>query len=150
MTHVGFKYYIAWHTEYSNPPEGKPRVMDVMFESLEQREARMKKGEPSVPLWFSYQHVFGDGYCVCIQSICTPSKMIPKETLSSIRHKRLTRRVTAKYPLLAEQIISEEIMLNKAYYDGVTDAGRLLEHEKAIKREHEIYQEYLDYIKEHS
>ena len=50
-----------------------------------------------------------------------PVQQLSQERLANVRRKRLERRARQKYPLLADQIISEELARNPDYYNGITD-----------------------------
>jgi len=143
MTHVGFRYTIEWHTPYSEPPEGLPRIKAEVFESLEKRNARMAEGGSSVPLALEALHTIGDGYCVTIQSVVTPSRQLPPATLAGIRKKRTRRRIEKKYPMFAEQFIEESMVNNPSYFAGQTRADLQEAHNAAIVQEQEFYNRYL-------
>jgi hypothetical protein len=143
MPHVGFRYTVEWHTEYSEPPEGLPRIKAEVFESLEKRNARMAEGGPSVPSALEALHTIGDGYCVTIQAVVTPSRQLPPATLAGIRKKRTQRRIEKKYPMFAEQFIEEAVVNNPSYFSGQTRKDLQKEHDAEIIREQEFYNRYL-------
>ena len=146
MTHVGWLYQIIWSNPYTDPPTGYSRIKAEMFESVEQREFRSTHGEYAcpVPKDFAELHQLGDGYCVAITAICTPSKQLSKEALASVRRKRLERKVKNKFPLFAEQMIADEINRNPDYFKGITREDLQLKHDEAIVEEQAIYERFID------
>lgn len=148
MTHVGFHYTIQWGSPYSDPRGGLPRIKAEMYETLEQRERRRENGDGyGVPSAFSALHTIGDGYSVYITSVCTPTKRYSKETLAVVRKKRLSRRITKKYPLFADQLIVDEIYKKPEYYAGETDAKIKADCDQAIAWEEEVYRKFLEGVK---
>ena len=147
MTHVGFRYTVEWFTQYSEPPEGLPRVKAEMFESVEQRDARMASGGRSVPPEIEALHTIGDHYAVTIQAVLTPSRQLPAKTLAGIRKKRTQRRIEKKYPMFAEQFIEETVADNPDYFAGETRPDLQEAHESEIVREQEFYNRYLAAIR---
>ncbi len=146
MTHVGFRYTIEWFTPYSDPPGGLPRIKAEMFETCEQRQARMTGGEPSIPQWFSDLCVIGDHYCVTCQAICTPPKVLPESSLAVVRQKRLKRRIEKKYPLFAQEFVGQEIERKPEYYAGVTRPDLAAAHQGVLDSDQELYQRFLAYV----
>ena len=149
MTHVGFHYTIQWASPYSDPPGGLPKIMAEMYETLDQREHRREIGEygNGVPPSFSALHKIGDGYCVCITSVSTPSKPYSQKTLASVRLKRITRRLSKKYPLIADELIADEIKKKPEYFSGITDEKIKANYDKAIEWEKEVYDRFLEGVK---
>jgi len=65
----------------------------------------------------------GGGYHSVISHMSIdPPRRVPAETLAKIRRQRLERRMRARYPLLADEMIAAELARNPDYYRGVTDA----------------------------
>jgi len=146
MTHVGYKYSVEWHSPYTQPPDGQPRVMVEMFESIEQRKARMDNGEMSTPEVINALHRIGDGYCIVSQAVCMPIKQMNKDSLAIIRQKRIKRRIQKKYPLFAEEFIQQEIAKKPDYYLGETCQDLEEGYKQAIDEEEQLYQRYLKAI----
>jgi len=49
------------------------------------------------------------------------SRQLSQESLASVRQKRLSRRIERQAPLLAEQLIADELAAKPDYYAGQTD-----------------------------
>lgn len=111
----GFRVAVEWTHPYREPPDGKPRILIERFFIT-------KGGCPKIPDDFHGLAPLGSGYGFTVQHIGPPPRRMEPEKLASIRIKRLRRRIERKYPLLAEQLIREEIDRKKEYYEGVTDA----------------------------
>jgi len=140
---TGFRYTIQWHSPHTEPPDGQPRVKAEMFETTEQRREREARGERTPPEWFRELHKIGDGYCIGVQHISPPPRQLPRETLASVRRKRLRRRIEKKYPLFAEQMIAEEMAKKPAYYDGITDPHLQAGKDAALAAWRELYERFL-------
>jgi len=113
---IGCIWKVAWGNPYKDPPEGMGQVLAESFQPV--GSEYWSKHPPEIDAAYPG---FGKGYCVCWSAICEPPKAMSKEKLSSIRKKRLERRMRAKYPLFADQLIAEEIAKKPDYYDGITD-----------------------------
>lgn len=148
MAHVGYKYSVEWHSPYTQPPDGQPRVIAEMFESIEQRKERMDKGETSTPETINELHRIGDGYCVVSQAVSTPIKQMNKDSLAIVRQKRLKRRIQNKYPMFAGEFIQQEIANKPDYYLGETRHDLEEGYKQAIDEEEQLYQRYLKAIGE--
>lgn len=144
MTHVGFHYQIRWNNPYTEPPEGKPLVIAEMFETIEQRKQRVNGGDGYFPERLSAMCELGSGYGCHITAITTPHKKLPKVTLAEVRKKRIKRRMQAKYPMLADIFVAEEIERKPEYYAGETDPRIEAMQDEAIREEEEIYQRFLE------
>lgn len=143
MKHVGFKYQVKWGNPYRDPEEGRPLVKITRYETIEQRDARVEQGGDYIPEEITQAHVIGDGYAVCITAVVKPIKPMPASTLASVRQKRLRRRMLAKYPLFAEQMIEEEIAKNIHFYQGITRPDLKADYDAAIEREVIEYETFL-------
>ncbi len=65
----------------------------------------------------------GGGYHNVISHISVdPPRRRSAETLAKIRRQRLERRMRARYPLVADEMVAAEVARNSSYYDGITDA----------------------------
>ncbi len=105
-----------WSNPYTEPPEGKQRVMVEVF--CRYSDFNSRELPPEIEAVFQ----FGDGYGATITFINEPPKQMSQEALTSIRQKRIRRRIEKKYPLFAEEMIAEEIALNPDYFNGITRA----------------------------
>lgn len=143
MTHVGFHYQIRWNNEYTDPPEGKPRVIAEMFETIEQRKQRMMNGDKAFPKRLAELCELGSGYGCHITSVNTPHKKLSKESLAKVRKKRIKRRMQTKYPMLADILVTEAIENNPNYYAGETDPEIQSMQDEMIRKEEEFYQRFL-------
>jgi len=117
---LGYRYSVEWSNPYKPPLDGQPLVKAEMFETANQRDERMARGEKTIPEKIRAMHQPGDGYCVCFQAICEPVREMSQEKLAVIRKKRLVRRMEKKYPLFAQEMIDQEISRNPDYYAGIT------------------------------
>ena len=66
----------------------------------------------------------GKGYSHCIRAVKNEIRKLAPEVLSSLRQKRLKRRLEEKYPLFADQLFDQELKRNRSYYEGKTDPAR--------------------------
>ena len=131
---LGFLHRLEWSNPYTSPPDGKRVAMEVFLPaSIEGCREWPKEMEEK---YWQLRELYKDGiYSHVIRAITQFPKEMTKETLSSIRQKRLSRRIEEKYPLFAEQIIQEEMQRNKDYYEGITDP-RYVASRNEVKREH--------------
>ncbi|MBN1535218.1 MAG: hypothetical protein JW908_00695 [Anaerolineales bacterium] len=143
MTHIGYHYTLQWGNPYTDPPEGKPRVIAEMFETIKQRKNRVANGDEYFPRQLSALHTLGDGYGCHISAVSTPHKKLPKDTLAEVRKKRIKRRMQKKYPMLADILVAEEMEKKPEYYAGETDPDIQAMQDEAIWKEEEIYQRFL-------
>lgn len=130
MATIGVLIQLAWTNPYREPPNGL-HVLAEVFRSNNTLNSR------EVPQEFCNLHKLGDGYGNSFTFLSCTVKKLPKETLSSIRKKRLIRRMEKKYPLFAEQFIQEEISLKQDYYAGETRADLEANRDALNKLEHE-------------
>ncbi|HZU86805.1 MAG TPA: hypothetical protein VFF78_04950 [Anaerolineaceae bacterium] len=105
-------------------------------------------------LWFTPKHINtlqqppeidqywspGCGYSVSTRFLVPLIKQLPPETLATLRRKRLHRRTIAKYPLLAEQIVAEELARKPAYYNGITDEKYDVPRRASLECERKIHE----------
>lgn len=61
----------------------------------------------------------GNGYSIGINFHPDPPKQLSKAALSSVRKKRLVRKVHKKYPLFADEFIGRELNKRTEYFAGV-------------------------------
>jgi hypothetical protein len=130
MAVIGYVWSLRWANPYTSPPDGLPRVRAEVFFPAK----HPNYGFGNCPAELRDQHVPGSGWCICGGAVTTPPKELNQAALASVRRKRLARRVAAKYPLLAEQIIEEEIAKRPAYYAGVTDEDIKAQRDEALQQ----------------
>jgi hypothetical protein len=147
MATVGYRYSLEWFSPYADPPDGKPRILAEMYESVERRKEREARGEPSVPLEFVEQKQ--PHYSVYVQAVEKPSISLPPETLASIRKKKLAKRLRDKYPMFADQFYEEETNRRELYYSG-QDTERIRQGRENVRMYYEeLYIKFLEYIEKH-
>lgn len=115
---LGFVHSLEWHSPYTSPPEGRPKVLVEKFIPVEDEGCRQMPRE----IEEAYQS--GNGYSYCIRAVKAIPRKLDPEVLSSLRQKRLKRRLEEKYPLLADQLFDQELKRNRSYYEGKTDPAR--------------------------
>ena len=117
-----------WGNPYREPPEGQPRVLRETFYPY----ATFPHHAPPeiMEVWKP-----GSGYRVTYTFINEPPKQQSQAALATTRQKRLRRRMEKKYPLLAEQFITEETAKNPDYYNGITRADLQEAHDRVIDGE---------------
>ena len=117
-----------WNDRYNEPPVCQSRVLAEVFIPYTEWP------QPTPP---EIQSVWkpGSGYSIYVTFLNEPPRQMPPEKLASIRMKRLRRRVEKKYPLLADEIIQEEIAKNPDYYAGITRADLVAGREAIIAAE---------------
>jgi len=133
---------IRWGHPNRTPPDGKPKC-------LGQKVVRYDGpwGHTCPPELEGLKQL-GDGYSLTVTFVSKPPRMLPEQALASVRLKRLRRRVEAKCPLFAEQIIADEIASNPDYYAGVTRPDLLAQHQAIVDAEREAYDRYCREITE--
>jgi hypothetical protein len=107
---TGYWHKIEWGNPYSEPPGSAPRVLaETYTDSVD--------GRNSLPAT-----TLGGGYSVVTAFIREPGRKLNQHALARVRRKRLERRVLAKAPLFAEELIKAEVERKTDYYSGITDA----------------------------
>jgi hypothetical protein len=131
MSVIGYLWSLRWANPYTSPPDGLPRVRAEVFFPV----GNPGYGWGGCPAELKELHIPGDGWCISGGAVSTPPRQLSQETLASVRRQRLVRRVAAKYPLLAEQIVEEELARRPAYYAGVTDANIQAQRDKTLRQQ---------------
>jgi hypothetical protein len=102
---------LAWHSPYTSPPDGKPRVI---FSCTVDRPHPLP-----AEILEAYEASNARGYCISIRSTeVGPVRRLSDEAKGKIRRRNLERRVAAKAPLFAEQIIQHEFTTRPDYFAG--------------------------------
>jgi len=117
-TLIGYVWSIQWHSPYTEPPDGRPRILGRWF---------YPDGHPGwhiVPDELRAMRTLGDGYCVYGQAVVEPPKPETPEKKAHRRQARLSTRMEAKYPLFADQMIAEQMSRKPDYYAGTNDDSR--------------------------
>lgn len=110
----GFMFRVEFHNPYRQPPEGYPRRLAEMF-------SRENTTPPEIAAFA--RKVRGTGYGISICPLAKPVKQLAPETLAAVRQKRVRRRMSKKYPMFANEFVSQEIERKPDYYlNGMTDA----------------------------
>jgi len=130
MTVLGSVWSLRWSNPYTTPRDGLPRVRAEVFFPV----GHPNYGWGGCPAELAELHVIGSGWVISWCPIDAPIKSLSQQALAAVRQKRLARRVKAKYPLLADQIIEEELAKKPDYYAGVTDERIEAERAAAIQQ----------------
>jgi hypothetical protein len=134
MAIIGYVWSLRWANPYTTPPDGMPRLRAEVFFPV---------GHPNFkqcPTELSSQRVLGSPWVITWSPVSAPIKPLSQEALASVRRKRLARRVKAKYPLLADQIIAEELAKKPDYYAGITRCDLEAAREEVLAREKEWHE----------
>lgn len=135
---LGFLHKLEWSSPYTNPPDGKERVLVEVFIPAELEGCRVcprEIEEEWTRLRTACGNPAGSGYCHSVTAITPMIKKLPVEVLARIRKKRLRRRIEAKYPLFADEMYEGEVQRNSEYYEGKT-APDIEELRTAAENEH--------------
>jgi len=132
---VGFRIALEWINPYKAPPNG--------VKVLAERFVITDGGGPGFPDEWKELHELGDGYYITCSHISPPPKELSREKLASIRKKRLERRTRAKFPMFANEFISEEMEKNPDYFEGMTDAKIEAARDEALQALDKNYQRLL-------
>lgn len=111
MSVVGFVFSVCWFDNYTAPPEGQPRVKAEIFIPTEPGQ-----GAPRTPEELQKLLTLGDGYCISVSALSTPTKVWSPERKIKNRNRLLRSRMEKKFPLFAEQFIEEEVKRKPKYY----------------------------------
>lgn len=111
---IGAIWSLRWSNPYTSPPDGR-RVIKELFFPVGHRYLRI------CPPELRAIHTPGNGYSICWAAVSSPPKKLPQDKLALARQKRLRHRIEKKYPLLAEQIIRDEIKKRPGFYAGELD-----------------------------
>lgn len=114
-TLIGYVWMIQWHSPYTEPPDGKPRVLGRWFYPYAHPSRHI------VPPEIEALHTIGDGYTLYGQAVEEPPKPETPEKKAHRRQARLRTRMTAKYPLFADQMIDDALQQKPDYYAGTND-----------------------------
>jgi len=135
-----FLFRISWFNPYTNPPEGKPRVLAEM------------SAEKSHPVPTEYQEVLkrlapiGSGYGIGITCI-TPrlkDREWSVERKAANRRKLLQGRVNKAAPLFAEDIIKAEVAKKPEYFQGTSACDEA--HDRVLQEQEETYKKWAENI----
>lgn len=114
MSVLGHLYRIEWSNPYTQPPAGQPRILAEMF--VPSPRAAL------VPPEIEAMHRIGSGYSINIRAVSQPPVERSPEARAADRQRRLRHRITDRYPLLADDMIADEISRRSDYYlDGRSD-----------------------------
>ena len=131
MAVLGSVWSLRWYNPYTTPRDGLPRVRAEVFFPV----GHPNYGWGGCPVELSELHVLGSGWVISWCPIDAPLKPLSQKALAAVRQKRLARRVKAKYPLLADQIIEEELAKKPDYYAGITDERIEAERQEVLTSE---------------
>lgn len=123
-----YVWRLQWHSPYSEPPDGKPRIRaEMATHDRRAPEAIVALASP------------GDGYALTFQHLPPPHRSMTSEAKARLRQKRLVRRMQRRYPLFVEQFAAEKIAARPDYYlEGVSDGDA--ERERVLATERDYYE----------
>lgn len=111
MAHIGFLYRLEWSNPYTQPPDGRPRILAEMFVPT--------TGSSRTPEELIAMHQLGSGYSITSRAVAPPPVERTPEQKVSTRRKLLATRMSQRYPLLAEEFVTAAIDEKPDYYlDG--------------------------------
>lgn len=110
---IGAIWSLRWGNPYTLPPDGH-RVIKELFFPVGHRYLRV------CPPELNNLHTPGNGYSISWSAVSALPKKLPQDKLALVRQKRLRQRMEKKYPLLAEQIIRDEMEKRPEFYAGKT------------------------------
>ena len=122
MSHaLGFILSLAWYTPYDDPPDGLPRVAAEIYVPCDYPGQGGKPAPKDLADLHQALRAKGLRYCLNSQALMPESRRLPPASVASARQKRMHRRIQNSAPLLAEELIAEELAAKPAYYAGQTD-----------------------------
>jgi len=129
---LGCVWRVVWGNPYTDPPVGQAKILAEVFEPVgssywSTRPPEINEAYPGV----------GQGYVISWSYLSEPVRQLSSEKLALVRRKRLERRIRQKYPLIADQIISEELARKPDYYNGITDPKIQMARDEIIRTERE-------------
>lgn len=107
-----FIYIVRWGNPYTQPPNGQPVELGRMTVNGKPTTG----AAPGCPAELLRLHVPGSGYSVYVARIPEPIRHWSPERKFAYRRKRLESRLRKKYPLFAEQMITEAMHAKPDYY----------------------------------
>lgn len=108
-------YTIRWGNPYTRPPEGQADVLETSGPLASSAFG----GSPACPpgLHDRMQQLLGSGYGLFLSYMNpVPRRQLSLETKQRIRRQRLERRLRAKVPLFADQLIADELARRPEYF----------------------------------
>jgi hypothetical protein len=138
---VGAIWTLQWSNPYTDPPAGEERVRAEKF--VPYNSEFYNRCPPEI----LEKMVLGK-WCVSWSAVMAPPKQLSKESLKSVRTKRLKRRMEKKYPLFADQLVDAEMKNNPDYYDGKTDPKIQEAKDRVIEAEKKRFEKYMEQINE--
>jgi len=128
MTVVGFLFRLSWFNNYTDPPDGRPRVIAEIF-----IPTKPGQGAPNTPNELKGLTKLGDGYGISVTALSAPQKEWTIERKIKNRNRLLRSRIERKYPMFADQFVEAEIKRKPEYFiDGKDDyaeeRAELLDH----------------------
>lgn len=110
-----YTFELAWHSPYTSPPNGQPRVLLSITREVE--------SSANLPAEIRALADPGNGYAIHIHVTPKPARRISQEGRASVRRKSLARRIERKWPLFATQVTEEELAARPDYFDGADYQG---------------------------
>lgn len=141
----GFHLTVQWNNPYSQPPDGKPRILAEHF-VLQQGDHGCPPPPPHLLQVIEQAGGLGCGYSIYIRHIKPPARQLSDAAKGSIRRKRLEKRVTSKYPMFASEFIRLEIAKRPEYFAGHDDPDLAATRQRVLDQEAEVYGRFLEYI----
>lgn len=138
MNLLGHLYQLAWSNPYTEPPEGRPRILAEIFVPAEHPGA----GAPGAPREIA-EYPRRAGYTMFVSGIEGMPRQLAPEQRGRIRRQRLEKREGKRFPLFAEQFVQEELTAKPQYFAGYNDL------DQAVADERERLQRRTRYLVEH-
>lgn len=135
---VGAIWTLQWSNPYTDPPAGMKRIIAEKFVKYGTSEYSHTPPE--------FEADRTPGYKVYWMAIMPPSKQLPEKTLKSIRRKRLQRRIENKYPLFADQFLTDEIKSKPDYFEGKSDPDAQAAKDRILEEQQELYERFLEVV----
>lgn len=117
MTTAAFPscWSVQWHSPYTEPPDGRPRVLSERF-------VRWPAEDQRPPADLLAVHAANPGYAMYWGAVLPPpAPRVSQEGRAKIRQRNLRRRMEARYPMFAEEFIAAELAKRPHYFDGSDD-----------------------------
>lgn len=101
------RWSLRWGNPYTQPPG--PRILAAI----------LVPASEDCPREILDLHVPGNGYAICREVVSQrPPRQWSKEAKGRVRRNNLRRRIEKKFPLFAEQFISDELARRPSYFAG--------------------------------
>ena len=109
-------FSVQWGNPYTDPPEGQPRILITR-----KQEGPIRSQVPAEVEEVLRQVGVGKGWnlFVGVAYDDISRRRLSPEAKGKIRRRALAKRVQAKAPLFADQIIADKLAAQPDYYSGI-------------------------------